>query len=562
MKPKALPPKAYSEIEITRLVWLAIFVSVFSFLFYHRHGDVLLYGDAVAHINIARRVFDSKTPGLLQLGTVWLPLPHLLIMPFIVSKHMWQTGTGGSIPSMAGFVLGVLGVFRLLTTVLKPRQEANQVAPVEAWGAALLYAANPNLIYMQSTAMGESLYLALFLWAVVYFAEFAAGNAKALTKCGLCLIGACFTRYDGWFLAGILVVAAVAMFFVTSKDTVKKGPKFQNQSAGSVIFRFILLATAAPILWLSYNALVYRNPLEFANGPYSAKAIEQRTATINPAEGNMVAAGLYFIKAAELNVANSTWPGRLWLALALLGSTAACFERRQRVALLLWVPLPFYALSVAYGSVPIFVPDWWPFSNYNVRYGLQLLPAFTVFAPVAISFLVRSAAKQFRVQDSWRRWTGAATILATLLLTVASYSVIWRTEPICYREAEINMHGLAALDREVADWMKSFSPTATVLMYLGQHSGAPEQAGVDLKRIIYEGNHRVWKRPVDPDGLWERALADPAAYADYIVGFEGDPVWASAKEHHLTALVELHTTGQPPAIIFQGRTQGLRERTQ
>src|ERR1700676_3327951 len=118
MKRSSSPPKAHSEIEIVRLVWLAIFASVFSFLIYNRHGDVLLYGDAVAHINIARRVFDSKTPGLLQLGTVWLPLPHLLIVPFIVSKQMWQGGAGGSIPSMAGFVLGVLGIFRLVRTAL------------------------------------------------------------------------------------------------------------------------------------------------------------------------------------------------------------------------------------------------------------------------------------------------------------------------------------------------------------------------------------------------------------------------------------------------------------
>src|ERR1035438_9447367 len=109
MKPRSLPAKAHSEIEIVRLVWLAIFVSVFSFLFYYRNGDVLLYGDAVAHINIARRVFDSQTPGLLQLGTVWLPLPHLLIVPFIVSKQMWQSGGGGSIPSMAAYRLGGAG---------------------------------------------------------------------------------------------------------------------------------------------------------------------------------------------------------------------------------------------------------------------------------------------------------------------------------------------------------------------------------------------------------------------------------------------------------------------
>ena len=68
----------------------------------------------MAHINIARRVFDSRTPGLLQLGTVWLPLPHLLMIPFLLSDWMWQTGVGGSIPSMIGYVFGVAGIFRLV----------------------------------------------------------------------------------------------------------------------------------------------------------------------------------------------------------------------------------------------------------------------------------------------------------------------------------------------------------------------------------------------------------------------------------------------------------------
>src|ERR1700689_2347644 len=150
MKPPAFPPKAYSDVEIIRLVWLPIFVSVFSFLFYNRQGNVLLYGDAVAHINIARRVFDSKTPGLLQLGTVWLPLPHLLIIPFFVSKQMWQTGAGGSVPSMAGFVLGVLGIFRLVRAFGRDGKE-DGATKVWAWAAAIVYGANPNLIYLQAT---------------------------------------------------------------------------------------------------------------------------------------------------------------------------------------------------------------------------------------------------------------------------------------------------------------------------------------------------------------------------------------------------------------------------
>jgi hypothetical protein len=275
---------------------------------------------------------------------------------------------------------------------------------------------------------------------------------------------------------------------------------------------------------------------------------------VNPAKGNLLAGGSYFLKAAELNVAESSWLGRLWLALALLGSSVAANSGRGRIALLLWVPLPFYALSVAYGSVPIFVPTWWPFAQYNVRYGLQLLPAFAVFVPLGISFLVHNTTKLPRFAASASQWTGTATMLAMLLLVAASYAAIWRADPICYREADINMKGRVALDRQIGEWIKSLPSNSTLLMYLGQHVGALEQAGIPLRRTINEGNHRVWKYPFDPEGLWELAVADPASYADYVVGFEGDPVWTSAHDHHLTALVEIHTSGQPPAVIFQGRT--------
>ena len=553
MKRSSLPPKAHSEIEIVRLVWLAIFISVFSFLFYYRHGDLVLYGDAVAHINIARRVFDSRTPGLLQLGTVWLPLPHLLILPFIVSQQMWQSGAGGSVPSMAAYVLAVLGVFRLARTASGREEKEDGSPQVAAWAAAILYAANPNLIYMQATAMGESLYLAFFIWAIVYFAEFAKGNAKALTRCGLCLAAACLTRYDGWFLAALVMLASLMVYSRQGEIRKDKASKLVSLPSRGQIITFLLIGAAAPILWMAYNAAVYRNPLEFANGPYSAKSIERKTATVNPAKGNLLAAGSYFLKAAELNVAESSWLGRLWLALALLGSLASWFYRRGRAALLLWTPLPFYALSLAYGSVPIFVPTWWPFAQYNVRYGLQLLPAFAIFVSMGISFLVQSATKFPRFEASWRPWTGTATVLGSLLVVATSYAAIWRADPICYREAVVNMKSRIALDRQLGDWIKLLPPNSTLLMYLGEHVGALEQDGIALRRTINEGNHRVWKYPADPEGLWERALADPAAHADYVVGFEGDPVWTAARDHHLPALIELHTTGQSPAAIFQGR---------
>jgi hypothetical protein len=552
MKPQPPPPKAYSEIETVRLVWLAIFVSVFSFLIYNRDGAVLLYGDAVAHINIARRVFDSKTPGLLQLGTVWLPLPHLLILPFIVSKQMWQSGSGGSIPSMAAYVLGVLGIFRLVRTALRRDKEADGVGRVGAWVAALVYGANPNLIYMQATAMGESLYLAFSIWAVAYFAEFARGEKKAsraLMKCGLCLAAACWTRYDGWFLAALMVVGALIVSF----QLFQAEPKITGQTSRLTQLKFVLLTAIAPALWLAYNAAVYRNPLEFANGPYSARAIAQKSATVNPATGNLLAATSYFLKAAELNVSEVNWQGRLWLTLALLGTLAAALSRRGRVALWLWTPLPFYAMSVAYGSIPIFLPVWWPFSYYNVRYGLQLLPAFAVFGVLGIIFVLESAAKIAQAPVFLARWVNTAVFVIALAFAGASYAGVWRNDPICYREAAINSRGRVALDKQVAGWLKSFPQDSTLLMYLGDHVGALEQAPIPLRRVINEGNHRTWKQPADPEGLWEHALADPAQYADVVIGFQGDPVWNAATSHHLPALVEIHTTGQPPAILFRGR---------
>ncbi len=165
---KTVPVSDHSP---SRVAGIAVLVSLFSFLYYFQRSDLLLYGDAVAHINIARRVFDSQTPGLLQLGTVWLPLPHLLLLPFIWSNSMWQSGAGASIPSMIAYVLGVMGIFRLTRGMLEAgpfsKPDAKPAPVVGAWAAAFAYGANPNLIYMQATALTESLYLALFIWAVV-----------------------------------------------------------------------------------------------------------------------------------------------------------------------------------------------------------------------------------------------------------------------------------------------------------------------------------------------------------------------------------------------------------
>ena len=538
--------------EVLLLAWLASCVSVIAFLWYFKNSDATLYGDAVAHINIARRVFDSKTPGLLQLGTVWLPLPHLLMMPFLISMNMWQSGAGGSIPSMVAYVFGVVGIFRLTRDGLARGGEPEIRARMAAWIAALIYAANPNLIYMQSTAMGETLYLTFFVWAVVYFADSIRGSNKALTKCALCLAAACLTRYDGWFLAAIMTACVVTRALLSVRKQNGPAPRWPSAS----VLRFVLIAAAIPVFWLTYNGIVYRNPLEFENGPYSAKAIERKTQSPgnpgHPGSGLPISAAIYFLKSAEDNMAENQWLQRGWLlalaiALALLAGTL----RPRTSAKPLWpllfllVPLPFYALSVAYSGVPIFIPQWWPFTHYNVRYGLQLLPAFSV-ALGGLAYPVIQWGTSVR-------WLRLGRTLAISAFIVVSYATIWHASPICLREAQINMRTRNQLEAQLAGWLSKLPPDSTLLMYLGDHVGAVQRAGIPLKRTINEGNHRVWKQPVDPDGLWERALANPAQYADFILAFDGDPVWQHVPNLKLQEIVEVHVTGQARAVLYRAR---------
>ena len=128
-------------------------------------------------------------------------------------------------------------------------------------------------------------------------------------------------------------------------------------------------------------------------------------------------------------MAEGNWQ-KLWLPSAVAGSLAiAILARRLAPVLLLWAPLPFYMLSIAYGGVPIFIPVWWPFSYYNVRYGVQLLPAFAVFSVLA-GYVVGAFA---------RNTTAKIGISVTALLVVAgSYNSIWRAQPVCFHRSSEN----------------------------------------------------------------------------------------------------------------------------
>src|SRR5690348_534624 len=123
-------------------------------------GYALYYGDAEAHLNIARRILDSRTPGYDQIGTVWLPLPHLLLMPLARVDAWWRSGLAAGLPSAVSLVAA--GGFLFCAA----RRLFDSTAAAAA--AAVLLAANPNVLFLQSIPMTEPVFWAS-LAALLYF---------------------------------------------------------------------------------------------------------------------------------------------------------------------------------------------------------------------------------------------------------------------------------------------------------------------------------------------------------------------------------------------------------
>ena len=171
-----------------------------------REGWTLYYGDAEAHLNIARRVLDSRTPGYEQLGTSWLPMLHMLMLPLVSHDWLWRSGLAGAIPPAICFVAGVTFFFAAVRRVFA----SGAVGGV----AAALVALNPNALYLQSIPMTEVVFFAA-LAAVLYFTVRFRETQSIWSAAGAG-VAACFgtlTRYDAWFL----IPFVTAYFFLAAR---------------------------------------------------------------------------------------------------------------------------------------------------------------------------------------------------------------------------------------------------------------------------------------------------------------------------------------------------------
>ena len=468
-------PKAW----VGATCWVLILgVALGSLRFFYTRGLSNIYGDSLAHMEGARRLFDSLTPGYIEIGTGWLPAFHLLVSPLAVNDYLWRTGLAGSLVSMVAFVLAARFLFRLSLEMNR-----SLAAGCVTLASVLLC---PNMLYLAATPLTESLAIMASVLTVYGLFRFQlTGGWRALVGSALAAFLGTLTRYDVWYLlpfAGLFVLLA------------RRAP-WRERLRGLVVFGVI--AGAGPALWFAHNAIRFGDPLEFYSGQYSAKAIyAHQLATTGfryPTDGSLLLSARYYLEDCRLTM------GALPLELAVLGLIAWLVDRSERsrrvAALLLLVPLPFYAHSMAHASIPLYVPTLSPNTYYNLRYGLEMLPAVAIFP----SFLLAPRLS--------RRARGAllAVIVAALGAQAISTASRGANELVVVKEGILNTPCRSPRQQAIIRCLRRDYDGRLIIVSAGKWPCVNPVLGIPFRKTLSEANSEQWqdlRRGVTPAVGW------------------------------------------------------------
>ncbi len=477
---KPRPVKPANEGSGLAVLALLLALSIAAAWYVYAQGWTLWYGDAQAHLNIARRIFDSREPGYEQIGTVWLPLPHVLMLPFVQSDALWRSGIGGVIPAALCFVLAGWFLFQAVRRIF------SHAAPAAAATAA--FALNPNLLYLQGTPMTEAMSLCFALGLLYFCARFR--DTRSPLDASLAGALACLgtlTRYEGWIL-----LPFAALYFLLAGG--------EKRWRSVLLFSFV--AALGPLYWLAHNWILYSNPLDFYNGPWSAKAIYQRALDRGlaryPGDHDWPKAWQYYRAAAELCL------GTPLAIVGIVGLLAAVIKRAWWAVLLLALTPAFYVLSLYSSGTPIFVPQLWPNSWYNTRYGLNALP----LACLGLAGIAALMPTKLR---------GAVAALLVIVAVSPWIAYPRKTTWICWKESEVNSAGRRAWTQEAAEYLKPrYHPGAGIFMGFGDATGILRVAGIPIRESLHEGDGPMW--------LASAARPDLFLWQEWAIATAGDKV--------------------------------------
>lgn len=517
-------PKLFNEKAV---VFISILISSIAITISYQKGLIVAYGDAESHLNIAKRIVDSLTPGFSQLGGIWLPLPHLLMVPFIYSDFLWRSGLAGSIVSGISYIISGLFLYKIMKLLFK-----NTSASFIGF---LIFATNPNILYMQTTPMTELPLICFFILSTYYFFKFLINDKDYLSLIFAGFFGFCATlsRYDGWFLVAAEALA-IGIYYLF-KQLKTKGFNFTSEAGylqimeGNTIL-FSTLAFFGIIIWLFWDLLILGDPFYFTHSQFSANAQQQSWLARGelPAYKNIITSAVYYTVTAEAN------SGILIFSLAILGLIIYLIAERKvssyLLLLLLFVPFIFNIITLYLGESVIFIPFLTPQSYqwrlFNVRYGMLMVPTFALL----IGYLSN--------KTNYLK----PLILICLILQLAIFTTGFQSI-ITLQDAT---SGLSAYKQPDAQFfLKDHYDKGLVLLDDYARTISILRTNIPMQNIIYVGN-----KP-----YWDESLKHPEKYATWIVMQKDDSVWTSIYDNPATQ-AELYKYFQkvytsPNILIFK-----------
>jgi hypothetical protein len=255
-----------------------------------------------------------------------------------------------------------------------------------------------------------------------------------------------------------------------------------------------------------HNAYRFKNPLEFYNGPYSARAIYAHqvamTAFTYPTDGSLLVSLQYFVE--DLKLVIGIWP----LELAVLGLVAWCVNLRESprasVALLLLVPLPFYIQAMAYAGVPLYVPTLFPHTYYNLRYGMEMIPAVALFPSFVLS---AQLSKHLRV---------GLLVLFIAVMGFQSGTMLSSgpAELAVAKEGILNTPCRSPRQQAIIQFLRAHYDGKRLLVAMGKWPCVMPQVGINFRNTISDSNREPWGR----------METEPQDWVGWIIRGNGDAV--------------------------------------
>ena len=454
----------------TLVLFLLTTFSTLGFIFYYLNGLGLAYNDARSHLDIGRRVVEGLKPGLAQLGSVWLPLPHILMAPTVWNDFMWHSGLAGAIQSMASFVATALLIYAFLRKL--------GIGMLGRLLAVAVFTANLNILYLQSTAMTELLLTATMLAGVYQLLMwFTADRIQNLISAGLWIMLSSLVRYEGWFL---LFFASLLVIFYTWR---KKGYKVTEGT-------YILFATLAGLgiaLWLLWNALIFKDPFYFSFGPYSARAQQEQLeqAGVLATKGDLfLSLKIYLLALVYNSYAFNAFLG-------LLGAILFWTDKKLKtgvkvVSLLLLAPLLFNILALYLGHSVLFIQGVSGNTWFNVRYGAMMVPSIAIF----MGYLVH------RLKDL--RWVLIGLFAFVTFFALANGDAV-TIDDARVGSSQKNVSEISGYLNSHAKDEKGF-----ILISAASHDAIIFSSGLPMKRFIHEGTGAYWESATTSPDRWAR----------------------------------------------------------